>query len=74
MKFFSYIDKHDIEHHVDVSNVMFTEAFPLGPPDENGEYSIVGTRICLATNVGGYVVSKEPADVIWDRISKALDL
>lgn len=74
MKFIPYIDEHDIEHHVDVSNIMFTETFPLGSPDENGVFPIMGTRICLATKVGGYVISKEPAHVVWDRVSKALDL
>ena len=74
MKFISYVDKYDIEHHVDVSQIMFTETFPLGVPDEEGVFPIMGTRICLATKVGGYVVSKEPADAIWKRISKALEL
>lgn len=74
MKFISYVDKHDIEHQVDVSQLMFTETFPLGVPDEEGVFPIMGTRICLATKAGGYVVSKEPAEVIWKRISKALEL
>jgi hypothetical protein len=74
MKLISYIDQHDIEQHVDVSQFMFTETFPLGAPDEKGVFPIMGTRICLSTKAGGYVVSKEPADIIWERISKALEL
>jgi hypothetical protein len=72
MKFIPYIDQHDITHHVDVSQVMYTETAMLGPHDEEGNPSITGTRICLATQVGGYVFSKEPPEVIWPRILEAL--
>jgi hypothetical protein len=51
---------------------MYTETAMLGPHDEEGNPSITGTRICLATQVGGYVFSKEPPEVIWPRILEAL--
>jgi hypothetical protein len=72
MKLIPYIDQHDITHYVDVSQVMYTETAMLGQHNEDGNPPIAGTRICLATKVGGYVFSKEPPEVIWPRIHEAL--
>ena len=72
MKFMHYVDQYDITHYIDVSEVMATDTFPLGVPDENGVFPEMGTRICLKTKVGGYVISKETPEVLWPRIREAL--
>tara|TARA_B100000035_G_scaffold284208_1_gene266976 strand:- start:690 stop:914 length:225 start_codon:yes stop_codon:yes gene_type:complete len=72
MKLIPYTDQENRTHYVDITNVMFTESFPIGPPDENGNFESIATRICLATKVGGYVVALETPEVIWERIHTAL--
>jgi len=72
MKLIPYIDSHDVQHFVDVTNVMFTETCIFAVEGEPDTPHIKGTRICLDVQSAGFVFSKEPPEVIWDRIHKAL--
>lgn len=72
MKIMPYIDRFDVQHFIDVEKVMFTETCIIAVDGEPDAEPLKGTRICLDTQNAGFVFSKEPADVIWDRINKTL--
>lgn len=72
MKLIPYTDHHDVQHFIDISKVMFTDTFIIAIDGEPDAEPIKGTRICIDSGQGGYVYSKEPSDVIWDRINAAL--